>query len=134
MESPGNKTLLIGERMILLLECPREEKLTSYLLWILITDFGVLILIWFDMINGISAKISQPSFGTTKAVKYSGDISSQCKYILIWPIIGKYDCPSAWIARWVGGNIGMPADLQIDSVIREVVAPVSNVTFNCLFL
>ena len=95
MESPGNKTLLIGERMILLLECPREEKLTSYLLWIVITDFGVLIIIWFDMINGIPAKISQPSFGTTKAVKCSGGISSQCKYILISPIIGRYDYPSA---------------------------------------
>ena len=32
MESPGNKTLLIGEQMILLLECPSEEKLMSYLL------------------------------------------------------------------------------------------------------
>ena len=80
--------------MILLLECPSEEKLTSYLLWIVITDFGVLIIIWFNMIDHIPAKISQPSFGTTKAVKFNSGISSQCKYILISPIIGKYDCPS----------------------------------------
>ena len=39
MESPANKTVLIGEQMILLLECPSEEKLTLYF----ITDFGVLL-------------------------------------------------------------------------------------------
>ena len=53
------------------------RKLTSYLSWIVITDFGVLIIIWFDMINGIPAKISQPSFATTKAIKCNGGISPQ---------------------------------------------------------
>ena len=53
MKHPGYKTLLIGERMLLLLECPSEEKLTSYLLWIVITSSGVLIVIWFDMMNHI---------------------------------------------------------------------------------
>ena len=53
MKHPGYKTLLIGERMLLLLECPREEKLTSYLLWIVITNSVVLIVIWFDMMNDI---------------------------------------------------------------------------------
>ena len=53
MKHPGYKTLLIGERMLLLLECPSEEKLTSYLLWIVITNSGVLIVIWFDMMNDI---------------------------------------------------------------------------------
>ena len=38
------------------------------------------------------------------------------------------------LACWVAGNIGMLEDLQIDSVIREAAAPVSNITFNCLFL
>ena len=38
------------------------------------------------------------------------------------------------VTCWVAGNIGMPADLQIDSVVREAVAPVSNLTFNCLLL
>ena len=53
MKHPGYKTLLIGERMLLLLECPSEEKLTSYLLWIVITNSVVLIVIWFDMMNDI---------------------------------------------------------------------------------
>ena len=79
MESPRNKTLLIGERMIILLECSNEEKLTSYLLWIVMADLGVLIIVWLDMINDIPAKISQPSFGTTKTVKSNGGISSQFK-------------------------------------------------------
>ena len=61
--------------------------------------WGVLIIICFDMINDIPAKTSQPSFGTTKAVKYSGGISPRCKYILISAIIGKYECPPASIAR-----------------------------------
>ena len=91
----------------------------------IMTDFGVLIIIWFDMINGIPAKISQPSFGTTKTVKSNGGVSSQIKYIFISPIIRKHDC-------WVAGNTGMPANLQIDSVIRKAVTPVSNVNFNCL--
>ena len=89
------------------------------------TDLGVLIIIWLDMINDIPAKISQPSFGTTKTVKSNGGVSSQFKYIFIFPLICKYD-------RWVAGNTGMPANLQIDSVIRETVTPVSNVNFNCL--
>ena len=58
-----------------------------------------MIIIWFDMINSIPAKISEPRFRTTKAVKCSDGISSHCQYILISPIIGKYDSPSAWIAR-----------------------------------
>ena len=95
MESPGNKTLLIGERMLLLLEYPSEKNLASHFLLIVITDFGVLIIIWFYMINGIPAKISQLSFRTTKAVKFNGGISSQFKYIFISPVIGKYDCSSA---------------------------------------
>ena len=53
MKHPGYKTLLIGERMLLLLECPSEEKLTSYLLWIVIPNSVVLIVIWFDMMNDI---------------------------------------------------------------------------------
>ena len=53
MKHPGYKTLLIGERMLLLLECPSEEKLTSYLLWIVITNSVALIVIWFDMMNDI---------------------------------------------------------------------------------
>ena len=61
--------------MIVLLECRSEEKLTSYLLWIVITDFGVSIIIWFDMINNIPAKISQSSFGTIKAVKCNAGIT-----------------------------------------------------------
>ena len=134
VESPGNKTLLIGERMLLLLEYPSEKNLASHFLLIVITDFGVLIIIWFYMINGIPAKISQLSFRTTKAVKFNGGISSQFKYIFISPVTGKYDCSSAWTARWVAGNIDMPADLQIDYVIWEAAAPVSNLTFNCLFL
>ena len=51
------------------------------------TDLGVLIIIWLDMINDIPAKISQPSFGTAKTVKSNGGISSQFKYIFISPII-----------------------------------------------
>ena len=86
-------------------------------------------MVWHD--KGIPAKFSQSSFGTTKAVKC---IFSQFKYIFISPKIGKYNCPSAWFACWVASNIGMPPDLQIDSVIREAVAPVSNVTFNYLFI
>ena len=77
---------------------------------IVITDFRVLIIIWFDMINNIPAKISQPSFDITKAVKCNSGISSQFKYIFISQIIGKYDCPSAWIACWVASNIGMSGD------------------------
>ena len=83
MISPGNKTLLIAEQMIPLLECSSKEKFTWYLLWIAITDFRILIIILFDMKNGISTKISQPRFGTTQALKCNVGISSQFKYIFL---------------------------------------------------
>ena len=75
MISLGNKTLLIGEQMILLLECSREEKFTSYLLWIVITDFQILIIILF--------RFSQLRFGTTQALKCNVGISSQFQYIFL---------------------------------------------------
>ena len=60
--------------MILLLECQIQEKLMSHLLWLVITFFGLLIVIWFDMTNDIPAKISQPSFGGTKAWEMSSQM------------------------------------------------------------
>lgn len=61
--------------------------------------YGAFVIIWFNMINGIPAKVSEPSFDTIKGVKCNGGISSQLKYIIIFPIIGKFNCPLAWIAR-----------------------------------
>ena len=86
------------------------------------------------MINCIPAKISQLCFAATKAVKCNGGISSHLKYIFISLTIGKYDCLSAWVALWLASNFDMPADLQVDSVIRETVTTVSNLTFNLVFL
>lgn len=51
------------------------------------------------MINRIPAKVSEPSFDTAKAAKFNGGISSQFKGTIIFPIIGKHNCPLAWIAR-----------------------------------
>ena len=51
------------------------------------------------MINDIPAKVSEPSFDTIKGVKCNGGISSQLKYMIIFPIIGKFNCPLAWISR-----------------------------------
>ena len=46
----------------------------SHLLWLVITFFGLLIVIWFDMTIDIPAKISQPSFGGTKAWEMSSQM------------------------------------------------------------
>ena len=35
---------------------------------------GMFITIWFDIMNSIHAKISQPNFWTTKAVKYMAGV------------------------------------------------------------
>ena len=51
------------------------------------------------MINGILAKVSEPSFDTTKVAKCNDSVSSQFKYIIIFPRIDKYNCPLARIAR-----------------------------------
>ena len=81
--------------MILLLEYPIEEELMWCLLWIAITNFGVFVITQFDLINGIPAKVSEPSFDTAKAANCNGGVSSQFKGTIIFPIIGKHNCPLA---------------------------------------